>query len=79
MWTSKFDPKPLFLYSILQLLKFGLLIIDFIADKLFGFTFQRGTREEREKGENYEKSGQIVDILWKIETFKKLATLDRYR
>ncbi len=55
---------PCFNYWLLSILKSFLNGLDLILDVLFGFTIQRGSRQERQSAKSdYEKCGQILRIL----------------
>ncbi len=52
-------------YWCLCLAKLLLALVDYLADLAFGVTLAGGSKQERRDAEKYEKSAQVVKILWK--------------
>ncbi len=52
-------------FWILCLVRAVCLILDRVIDSLCGTSFLRGSRIERLEAEDYEKSAQIVNIIWR--------------
>ncbi len=63
-------------YWILCLIRAVLFCIEAATDLLFGYTFTKGSKEERRKAESYESSAQVVSIIWKAKhTLLKVSRL----
>ena len=55
-----------YLYILLVGLKYLVWAVDFLLDKLFGFTITHGTREDcRQAQEHYEHSAHVVDVWYR--------------
>ncbi len=54
-------PSPWMRVAALHLLKLAVLVLDFFSDLLWGWSFSKGTRRERELARShYERSAQVV-------------------
>ena len=50
-------------YFVMSTLRAAVIIADIFLDLLFGHTIQYGTRDERQRAEDYEHSAQVVNIM----------------
>ena len=57
---------PGIFYLLLRVLRFSLGVLDYFMDLLLGWSVQNGPKWKRIEAESeYEKSCQVVSVLWK--------------
>ena len=49
-------------YWIMSAFRAAVIVVDFFLDLLFGVTIQHGSRDERERSEEYEHSAQVCRV-----------------